>query len=317
MIANLQTQLQGYQSPGIVNRGPAATNIGSKITDSPNKWEASLGNQSSQGAAVTQGEGVTRAAEDFGLSQLIGPLGAQTIGNEGTRQNFLIDAIDGTPGYQSEMEQAFNTATSGPEMFGAGRAANARVGTDAIKRVGNAEQGLRIGAAQSLGTTNALRAFTEGAAPFMGQRSTTAEQTGGVTTGQSFDQGIGKIPKGTTVQQSSGGGGGGSVICTLLREYNHISARTYLGCAKFGGQIDPYVYRGYRLWATPLVKAARRLPILRLALALVAIPWATEMAYQVRCGRHGSGFGQLLLATFTPLCYVLGRLTAKPQPAVA
>lgn len=274
----------------------------------PNKLEVGISDQVSQAATQAQSTGTTGLKNDFGLTPAVASLGGDVLSNEMARQGFLADAQSTTPAFQTELERAYNTATGGPTNTGIGRAARSRIGAEALKEVGAREQGLRIGAAQTAGTTNALTPYMQGAAPFFGQETTADEKLAGVTTGQSFARGVGNIPKAETVQQSSGGGGGMSVICSEMARQRLVSKRVLLGASEFGASVNRRLYEGYRMWALPTVRLMRLSPLATKLIAPAARAWAQEMAFQMGRSRKGSLVGKALLFTYGPVCEALGAL---------
>jgi len=124
-----------------------------------------------------------------------------------------------------------------------------------------------------------------------------------------------------------GGGGGGKIICTKLYELGLMSKEIYLADQAFGAELiksHPDIYNGYRAWAEIVVdwmdgRGPKMMPWMsdeafgqaarswstRWAQA-IAIPWAEEMAYQMKESMLPNNTGKAIMAIGTPICKIVG-----------
>jgi hypothetical protein len=133
-----------------------------------------------------------------------------------------------------------------------------------------------------------------------------------------------------------GGGGGDSIICTALHKLGYLPHHIYQADQKFGESMkthDPAVYKGYLKWAEhvvgwlenrddsnimPWIKDDKTRIKKTKQWALnwtlpIAIPWTTEMAYQMGYVDKGSYVGKLLMLIGKPICRHLANNNRKVE----
>lgn len=108
------------------------------------------------------------------------------------------------------------------------------------------------------------------------------------------------------------------VICNeahrqgLLPDDIHAADELYGALAH---KTDPYLISGYHAWAYLVVRVMRRHRWFAVCTSAIARPVARELAYRVGVGR-GSIVGKVLLATFSPICRLIGWLKEKRHEPV-
>lgn len=100
----------------------------------------------------------------------------------------------------------------------------------------------------------------------------------------------------------------GTVICTVLYQYGWMTETTWRADEAFGKSIAPETLAGYHLWAIPVARAMEKSTLIRVGVAVFALPWAHEMAHQMGARKSGSRFGRVLMKIGMPICYSLGLL---------
>jgi hypothetical protein len=98
--------------------------------------------------------------------------------------------------------------------------------------------------------------------------------------------------------------GFGTVICTELHRQGFYSDKIYQADMTYGAFMKinhPEVYWGYRLWADPVVKLMKKSPLFTRMIALIAVPWAKNMAGE------DNFLGALISAVGEPICYLIGK----------
>ena len=106
----------------------------------------------------------------------------------------------------------------------------------------------------------------------------------------------------------------GTVICTELHRQGLMSDELYAADASYGWLMehtDPAAVRGYRSWATKWVRLMSVSALFTHLVALLAIPWAKEMAYRLGQYDRGTLIGKILFAVGTPICRWIGRNYGK------
>ena len=121
---------------------------------------------------------------------------------------------------------------------------------------------------------------------------------GGDTSG--VDSGDGSADSEGTDSGNGGSGdsgdSGGSVICTMYRDGGDVSQSDWMMCQKYIKYESYETYKGYLMWATPLVEAAKKYPLLYLVMRPLWKLWVKEMVHRVRPARKGSIIGSLVLS---------------------
>lgn len=125
-----------------------------------------------------------------------------------------------------------------------------------------------------------------------------------------YSVGAGGDPFGGGVQPPGAPPAGAKVICTELYRQGLMDEPTYRADQEFGADLavaDPDAMRGYLAWAPAVVDAMRRSPKLSRVIALIAMPWAEEMAYRMGERKSGSVIGYLQMEVGLVICRALGR----------
>jgi hypothetical protein len=109
-------------------------------------------------------------------------------------------------------------------------------------------------------------------------------------------------------------GGGGTVICTELHAQGLMEKTVFESDQAFGKKMKqsrPEVMAGYWVWAVPVTRLMRKSKTITKIVAMIAIPWAHEMAFQMGARPSGSWIGKTLMAVGVPMCAVIGRIMQR------
>lgn len=116
-------------------------------------------------------------------------------------------------------------------------------------------------------------------------------------------------PTDPTTADTGGGGsgdGGASHICTALRARGLMDAETFEANQRFGRVNGRDFYRGYSVWAMPLVRFSTRRPLVFKLIYFVTAPLIRAYTREIR--EPGSSLaGRVILAIAVPACRLLGR----------
>lgn len=172
--------------------------------------------------------------------------------------------------------------------------------------------------AQNFGPTfadfSASASDAGGVGPSGGATSAAAGGMGGFEMG---DEGS-AATEGASTNSSSGigadsgsgaGGNGSSVICTELHRQGRLSTALWRSSQKYGlrlARTEPNAYRGYHVWARPIVALMRRSPALSRVMQAMGRPWARQMAYLVGDAEHGDRVGAIILTAGLALSRACG-----------
>lgn len=118
-------------------------------------------------------------------------------------------------------------------------------------------------------------------------------------------------------RQGGGGGdgGGGTVICTLLSDRGFLTKEIWKLDDEFGAKLreqDSTIYRGYLIWAQPVVNYVRAEKPGHAALLniikVIAKPWAEYMAHEMQPTKYKSNhLGMLLHYIGGGISYLIGK----------
>lgn len=106
------------------------------------------------------------------------------------------------------------------------------------------------------------------------------------------------------------------MICTVLYRHEWLDDATWQADEMFGKVIQPEILAGYHLWAKLVARLMEKSALIRGGVALCALPWAREMAYQMGVFESGSLFGRFLMKVGIPICYYLGVLVKQAENPV-
>lgn len=118
----------------------------------------------------------------------------------------------------------------------------------------------------------------------------------------------------TTNGPGEGTGGGSSVICTEMFRQGLLDPAWYEADEEFGAMVKTNVRVGYWFWARPTVRLMQRSSSVTTIVALVAKPWAKQMAYEMGVSSEGSYFGSCIMQVGMPICALLGNLVLLVSP---
>ena len=82
----------------------------------------------------------------------------------------------------------------------------------------------------------------------------------------------------------------------------------YKADSAFGDKLPIEVKKGYHIWAIPIAKAMVKSKLLTKTMAILAIPWAKEMAYRMGKCEKGNIIGKIICNIGVPACGIIGRL---------
>lgn len=102
----------------------------------------------------------------------------------------------------------------------------------------------------------------------------------------------------------------GTVICTELHLQGYLSDEVYAEDVKAGRELEetmPYVMKGYRFLASPIVKGMKKSKLFTKAVSFWAIPWANFMA-----GKE-SIRADIVCVLGIPLCHYVGLYLSRKQ----
>jgi len=105
------------------------------------------------------------------------------------------------------------------------------------------------------------------------------------------------------------GDGSGTVICTELFRQGYMSEDIYIADKAHGEKIartDPYLMSGYHLWAKPVVRLMKKSPTVTKIVAVIAINWAEQMAYEEGVIDKGSRVGKTMMIIGEPITRFIG-----------
>jgi|3_EtaG_2_1085321.scaffolds.fasta_scaffold00125_19 hypothetical protein len=109
----------------------------------------------------------------------------------------------------------------------------------------------------------------------------------------------------------------GKIICTELYEQHLLSESIYEADQAFGKMVylnDPELMKGYHLWAPSVVKLMQNSKLATRLIAILASPWAKQMAYEMGAYEKGSIFGKILMEAgklFSRVVYKLSHYRRK------
>jgi|GEM_PF-5530902 len=96
-----------------------------------------------------------------------------------------------------------------------------------------------------------------------------------------------------------------TVVCTELHRQGLIPAEVYEYDALY--EVPEDVYQGYLKIAAPIVAKMKKSKAFTSAVAMIAIPTATEMASRVNPEIKGTIIGKIVLAVMIPICGFVGK----------
>jgi hypothetical protein len=198
---------------------------------------------------------------------------------------------------------AADAAVTGPE------GSNEGVGIGATSGAG-------VGSGTGPSAADAAATGPEGSNEGVGVGATGVGDAAGTAAGQAAADaaaaGIGNegIGLGEGDGGGGGGGGGGSVICTLLAERGLIDERRIRANHSYVRRMGPEAFAGYRRWAGPMVRLARRNPVAFHVLYGLGRPliqaYMTEIEFKGGYRARGSRLGRAILAVAVPFSRWLG-----------
>lgn len=111
----------------------------------------------------------------------------------------------------------------------------------------------------------------------------------------------------------------GSIICSELHRQGLMDDVTWAADELFGsimGAQHPYIIKGYRFLAQPIVDLMRVSKKFTKLVNFFAAPWAREMAYEMKARDTGDWAGKIIMKVGMPLCGFVGVLISLPSSLI-
>jgi hypothetical protein len=284
-----------------------------KISQSPDEVKA-LQEKTIQQAQDKEAA-AKKSIDDWGANYLGGPPGISFSNDEAIRQGQMIGMDSGKLSYG---QNKFETGQNVQDIIQRRRAMLNQTdpASDQIRQGANAQvRNLRAQGINNPAQINAIQrqARSDIAGQLYGQQNQSLSNyqklIGNVLSGQNqLEMGWSQLQKsGETppALPSSGGFLGDSVICTELSRQGYMSDQLLVKDRIHGMYVEachPYVYSGYLILATPVVRAMRKSQMLTKIIALPALCWAHHIA-------GNKNLPGLIINTIgSAICSIVGRL---------